>query len=183
MCTIWYMDAGSQSAPLTYTTLDSVVLDLTGLNDGERAFLESMIADYRAGAEWGDFARRVSSDENLALEAGRRITRAVLDHPLYNAVRDMEDRLGIAQGVLLPGVNDDAAIEPFDDEFLPVYDVAARLGITAKATYKAIESGRLIATGERPARVSRRSAEAYKVSRRHVKAGNSRATVNPASQA
>lgn len=161
-------------AQLTYTTLDGEVLDLTGLDDAERAFIESMIADYRGGADWGAFARRASGDENPALEPGARVTRAVLNNPLFRAVDDMEGRLAIAQGILRPGAHDDPSLEPFEDDWVSVYAAAADLGITAKAAYKAIDRGDLVANKDRPARVSRRSVDRYQVSQRHVTAGQQR---------
>ena len=105
---------------LTYTTLDGCLLDLTGLTTEERAFFERMYAAYRDGMAWGPFSRLVEGVENpLVRAAGGWITPAVWDHPLFQAVRDLEDRVGILRGGVRAEPGDDATRGPLDRDNLP----------------------------------------------------------------
>jgi hypothetical protein len=104
----------------TYTTLDGRVLDLTGLPDEERIFLARCYAAYRAGVSWEEFIALARGAGNpLVRAAGGRITQGVWDHPLFQAVHDLEDRLGILQGEFTPDPGDDVSRGPFTDKRIP----------------------------------------------------------------
>src|SRR5688572_21554227 len=81
----------------TYTTLDGRVLDLTGLDEEERAYIGRCYAAYRRGADFVAFSELVDRKEHSPLlrSTDGVITRAVYDHPLFQAVRDLEFRLEI----------------------------------------------------------------------------------------
>ena len=99
---------------LTYTTLEGQVLDLSGLTDEERAFLDRCVVAYRGGLSWITLSNMVTGAENpLVLATGGWVTQAVMDHPLYQAVSDLEDRVGIAQGRIDPDPNDDVDRDPY----------------------------------------------------------------------
>lgn len=101
----------------TYTTLDGRVLDLRDLTEEEREFFEWMYAAYRDGMTWGPFSRLVEGVENPLVRAtGGWITPAVWDHPLFQAVRDLESRVGILRGGVRAEPGDDAAWDPLDRE-------------------------------------------------------------------
>jgi len=130
---------------MTYTTIEGVVLDLTGLSDEERAFFDCCVAAYRAGTAWATFMNMVRGMENPLLRAtGGVITKAVYEHPLYRAARDLEDRLGIQQGFLRW---DSPLVDPLQDEWVPVSEAAKRKGVSVQAIHLAIGRGELIARG------------------------------------
>ena len=87
----------------TYTTLDGTVLDLTDASDEERGYFDRCIMAYRAGMAWEDFTMLAGGLANPLIRAtDGLITRAIYDTPLYQAARDLEDRLGIQQECLAP---------------------------------------------------------------------------------
>ena len=98
----------------TYTTLDGKVLNLSPLTDEERAYFDRCFAAYRDGISFFLFQDLVTGPENPVLRPTQgRITDAVWSHPLFQALRDLEDRIGIQQGELGPDPGDDRAPEPF----------------------------------------------------------------------
>ena len=110
----------------TYRTLDGQTLDLRGLTAEERAFLDSCVAAYRRGAEWVTLSRMVEGRENPLVRATDGwITATVSRHPLFRAVSDLEDRLGIAQGYIAPAPHDDPSRDPFVDGWVPVAEASA----------------------------------------------------------
>jgi hypothetical protein len=141
---------------LTYTTLDGDTLDLSGLSEAESRFLETLRSAFQANAAWESFNRLVHSSENPVLEPGTRVSRRVAENPLFRAAQDMEDRLGIRQGEVGAEALDLEFLrrDPFADEWLTIAQAAAMKGVTVQGVYKAIDRGELIATHERPARVS-----------------------------
>lgn len=159
----------------TYTTMGGTVLDLTGLDERERGFLECARQRYEQGEPWAVFANWVHSPENpLIAAADGLVTRDVYHHSLYRAVRDLADRLGIVQHMVDTEPGLDLATNPFDDEWLPMLAAVARRGVTRTALHEAIRRGDVIA---RPARsggtwrvVSRRSLDAWQPSRGPVAA-------------
>jgi hypothetical protein len=154
---------------LTYSTLDGDILNLSALNAGELAFLGRCRALYRA-ATWAEMVELVNSDGNPVLAPGRRVTNTVAAHPLYRAVRDMQDRVGIISGRLRAEPGDNVAADPFEDVFMSVPAAAALRGVTHRAVYLAIDRGELVA-GDRPVQVSRRSLDRWVIdeSRRHAR--------------
>lgn len=101
---------------MRYTTLDGRVLDLSALTVEEHAYFDRLYAAYQDGTTWGAFSRLVEGAENPLLRAtGGHITPAVWDHPLFQAVRDLEDRVGIARGGVRPEPGDDVGRDPIND--------------------------------------------------------------------
>lgn len=161
---------------LTYVTLDRDVIDMTAFTPKERAYFDRCYAAYRDGMRWEAFMDRlVEGDENPLIEPGRRVTRRALDSPLFRALSDLGDRLGIVQDKLAPEPGDDLHSEPLEDTGLPVPDAAEQAGVSVRAVYGAIDRGDLIATRTRPVRVSRRSLERWTVNRTRQRAGRRRA--------
>ena len=102
-----------------YTTLDGETIDLTQLTDVEQAFFWRCYAAYKVNMPWGQFTNLAERSENPVIAAtGGWITPAVHEHPLYKAVRDLEDRLGIKQGKLAPDPGTDVTKEPLAEEAL-----------------------------------------------------------------
>lgn len=131
---------------LTYTTLAGHVLDLSDLSDQERAHFDRCYSAYRDGIAWHVFQELVVGGENPLLAAtGGWVTPPIWDHPLYQAIRDLGDRLGIRQGEIAAQPDDDIDADPIADEWLPVAVAAARKGVTVPGLHMAIRRGALIA--------------------------------------
>lgn len=164
---------------MVYVKMDGDVLDLTHLSAEEQAHLERCFAAYRAGTPWPTFMGLVRTPENpLLRETGGRITRTVWDHPLFQALRDLEDRLGIKQGYLRPGPDDDPDAPICNDEWIPAVEAAARKGVTLPGLHKAIARGDVIARPIKPGgvrlEVNVASLERWKVNETRQVAGRSR---------
>lgn len=100
-------------------------------------------------AEWLAFRGLAQGMENPPIRAAGRVTLAVMTHPLYIAVRDLEDRLGLRQGELEPGPGERLDTDPLDDEWLRAGEAARRKGVTLPGLHQAIQRGQVIA---RPAK-------------------------------
>jgi hypothetical protein len=147
---------------LTYATLDGDILDLESLSPREREHFDRALLAYRSGMNWSAFMNEmVDGKANPLIDPGRRVTRRTLESPLYRALLDLGNRLGIQQGKFKPAEGDDLGTEPTEDREVPVAEAATRAGVSLKAVYLAIERGDLIATKDRPARVSRRSLDRW----------------------
>jgi hypothetical protein len=102
-----------------YKTLDGRRLDLGNLTDEQWAFFERCYEGYQGGMPWADLGNLIASTENPLVRAtGGWITPAVWDHPMFQAVRDLEDRVGIRQEEVAPDPGDDLDGEPLVDEEL-----------------------------------------------------------------
>ncbi|PZC48587.1 MAG: hypothetical protein DK306_000850 [Chloroflexi bacterium] len=143
----------------TYTLCDGAVLDLQGLDDEQRAYLEAAyrrawpaINEEDAGksrrrCEWGDFFNDVvgSKGSNPLLRATQGfVTREIYDHPFFQALSDLATRLGMRQGLLKRPRGKRWLVDPFADEFAPVSEIASRKSVTVKAVHKAIDRGDLV---------------------------------------
>jgi len=135
---------------LTYLTLDNEVLDLSVLNPVERAFFDRCYAAYRAAVPYEELRALVSGSENPLLDEDRRITAAVLQQPLWQAVRDLEDRLGILQDMVGPEPGDEPERDPIADEWIPAVQAAAAKGVTLAGLHKAVERGAVVAAPAKP---------------------------------
>jgi hypothetical protein len=140
---------------LTYTDLDGEVLDLSTLSDAERIFFERVLALYRADAPYNHVRELISGEDNPILEPGCRITAAVAAHPLWRALRDLEDRLGIKQGYIGAMEGDDPDRDPVADEWLSTTEAAAAKGVTVVGLHKAIARGDVVAGPAKPGGVRR----------------------------
>jgi hypothetical protein len=132
----------------TFTTLDGQVLDLSQLAAAEHAFFAQRLAAYSAGEEWETFARMARTLNPVILAAGGRITQSVWDHPLFQAVHDLEDRLGILQGEILPSPGDDVDRDPLKDTWIPAVTAAAQKGVSLPGLHGAIKRGEVLARRE-----------------------------------
>lgn len=101
---------------LSYRTLGGHTIDLNLRSKDKRSFFERCYELYIAGRSSDDFtqlANLVAGPSNpLVKETHGRITNAVWEHPLFQAVRDLEDRLGIRVGELEEAPGDDSATDP-----------------------------------------------------------------------
>lgn len=111
----------------TYTTLDGQRIELTDLTAEEEAYWQKCIAAYRQGMPHTQFTELSQGCRSPLVRAtGGWVTRAVMDQPLFRATRDLEDRIGIAQGYMAPDPGDDLDRDPFTGERLPAADAAQR---------------------------------------------------------
>lgn len=135
----------------TYNTLTGRVLDLMNLDHEKEAYFRRCYEAYRVNMRWGEFGNLVAGEENpLVRAAGGWVTRVVYDHPLFQAVRDLEDRLGLRQGELAPEPGLDTEREPLVDQWVPVSEAATSKAVTISAVHQAIDRGDLIARPAKP---------------------------------
>lgn len=163
----------------TYLTLDGRVLDLRGLPAEHQRFLDRVLELYRARAPHAQADSLIHSMENpLLVPTHGVVTREVYGHPLYIAVRDLVDRLGILQGELGAAPGDDAGQDPAADEWLTVSEAAELKGVTVPGLHEAIRRGDVLAKpkvkGSKYLVVSRFSLEAYQPSAVRQRAGSQR---------
>jgi hypothetical protein len=99
-----------------YRTLDGQSLELANLTPSERSYLDLCVSAYEHHVAWATFSQLVEGRENPLLDAtAGRITPGVMNHPLYQTVRDLEDRLGVEQGCLTANAGDDPTLQPYTD--------------------------------------------------------------------
>jgi hypothetical protein len=148
----------------TYELLTGEVISLDGLDEREDEFLKRLSADARGGADYFELLRRVKGPQALPLH-GRPITAAVVRNPLYRVAHDVADRVGIAQGYLLPPSADGTAVKQ-DAELLSLTEAADLIGISRPAAHQALIEERLAGQRVGNAWVVRRpDAEAFKRAR------------------
>lgn len=135
----------------TYTTLKGQVLNLATLIDKERDYLDRCLSAYKTSMPWADFSHLVTGRANpLLVDTGGRITKGVWDNPLFQVLRDLEDRLGIQQGDIAPGPEDDPGSDPLDDQWIPAQEAAELKGVSLAGLHGAIKRGQLIAKTVKP---------------------------------
>ncbi|SRR5579885_244702 len=137
---------------LTYTTLDGMVLDLSSLTTEEQAYFDRCISAYRAGLDFTEFFNRLlHGPENPLMRAtGGVVTRTVWAHPLFQAVHDLADRLGILQDRVGAEPGDDPSRDPLTDEWVPTVEAARRKGVAFSGLHQAIQRGEVIAQPAKP---------------------------------
>src|SRR5438874_11520152 len=87
-----------------YRTLDGKLIDLSALTPEEKEFFDLCYAAFRSQEmHFYDFINLINSVQNPLLRpTGGFVTREVWDHPLWQAIRDLEDRVGLIQDELAP---------------------------------------------------------------------------------
>lgn len=165
----------------TYTTMDGRIFDLSALTAEERDFLQQAVTLYREGVPAGRlFDLRAKKDSPLLAPTAGWVTRAVFEHPVYQALFDLEGRLAVQQGTALePGESVDH--DPLDDVALPVAAAAAEKGVTLDGLYRAVRRGevlgRRVGPGAGQIMVSRNSLARWQPDRARQAAGRRRAAV------
>jgi hypothetical protein len=100
-----------------YTTLEGKLLDLSDLDAEEAAFFARCYNAFRENKDWAELSNLIAGAENpLVRDSGGWITDAVAAHPLFQAVEDLADRLGIRQGDVGPDPGDDLDHDPLTRE-------------------------------------------------------------------
>ena len=74
-------------------------IELGSLTDGEKAFYEKAVRQFRRKVDWLSFDELVFSARS-PIYAGRRSHLEVLRDPLYLALKDMWLELGVQQGMI-----------------------------------------------------------------------------------
>ncbi len=117
----------------TYTTLEGHVLDLSDLTEEQQQFLDRCMTAYQDGMTWTLYCRLIEGLDNPLLRpTDGVVTWAVWNPPLFQAVTDIEGRLGVQQDELLAEPGDDVARDPLADEWLPVEEAARRKRVTRR---------------------------------------------------
>ncbi|NMP20800.1 hypothetical protein [Sulfobacillus harzensis] len=134
-----------------YHTLSGAMLTWDEPMDAAlQAFWETIVAAWRAKADYATVSRRVTSAENpLLAPTGGLITPPVWAHPVFQALMDLAYRLGIAQGALGTDGTEDLQ-DPFTDTWLPVSEAAIVKGVTVPGLHKAIQRGDVAARPQTP---------------------------------
>lgn len=137
---------------LSYTTLSGWVLDLSDLPTEEQTFFETALAAYRRSMGWADFANTYVYSANMPLlrPTNGMVTRDTYDHPLFVALRDLGNRLGIAQNEVGIGSATRLDVDPVADEWVPVAEAAERKGVGAAGLHYAIKRGDVLARPAKP---------------------------------
>jgi len=146
---------------VTYELITGEVVDLAGLTEAEREFLQRLSADATAGVDYFELLRRVKGPDAVPLRGGP-ITPAIARSALYRAAHDVADRVGIEQGYLLAPDVDTSGVERGDD-LVSMTEAAGLIGISRPATHQALVEGRL--RGQRVGNawiVRRADAESFK---------------------
>ena len=118
-------------------------LDLDGR---ERDFLRSLKAMARRGVSYFEIARIAVGPGSPALRGRARVTREIVESPLYLAARDVATRAGMAQGLILAPKHEKLREQiPTDSSLMSVVQAADLMGMSRAAVYKAIRAGRIAA--------------------------------------
>jgi excisionase family DNA binding protein len=81
-----------------------------------------------------------------ALQGWSRVTREIVDSPLYRVAEDISERAGIAEGLILAPEHEAKRKDiPTDRTQMSVTQAATALGISRAAVHKAISQKRLAA--------------------------------------
>ena len=140
----------------TYTTIDGRVLDLSAASTQHWVYLERLYRRLRStlvdgakppkGLGWKQVGRAVYSTKNPLLAAtDGRVTRDVWADPLFQALADLDDRVGVAEGGLRPSRPNYPRDPMVGAEPISVALAARRKGVSVKAVHKAIQRGDVIA--------------------------------------
>lgn len=135
---------------LTYTMIYGDIIDLTGLTVEERAHFDRCYMAYRENMDVTEYRNALAYGlANPAVrETGGWITKEVWESPLFQAVRDLGDRLGIRQGRLR--TEGDWQTDPIGDEWITSAEAAERKGVTRGGLQQAIQRGTVIAHPRKP---------------------------------
>lgn len=158
---------------MTYTMLDGSVIDLSELAKSEREFLAECLNAYRSDVSFPDFVNLVYRPGSPVFKGGRWVTKEIMATPLFKAVRDLEDRLGIRQGWVGPDPGDRPEIEPLvSDEEVSVTQAAEMKTVSRMAIVRACHEGRLVGRKVGNAWViSKRSLNRYEPMKSRIKSG------------
>ncbi len=128
----------------TYTTLEGKVLDLTQLSDEEAGILKRAVGAFRHNMDWDIFGNRFLGPKSALLKpTNGRVTKEVWESPLFQAISDMDDRLGARQGHVLHNGDGDTR-DPFSDTWVPSAQAARDKGVTLPGLHDAIRKGVLV---------------------------------------
>lgn len=132
-----------------YLRMDGDVVDLSSLTNEEWAHFERCLSAYGEDMHWPTFSGLVRTYENPLLRpTGGMITKAVWYHPLFRAIRDMEDRLGVKQGFFGGTMDPDSPM--FGDDWVATSEAAERKGVTVPGLHEAIKRGDVVARPIKP---------------------------------
>lgn len=159
----------------TYRAIDGPVLWLAPSPGAEEAFFQRALDAYATQMDWLDFGYLIHSVDNPPLVPTKGyVTKKVWDLPLFQALIDLEGRLGLQQGGLKPE-GKDPWTDPLEDEWVPSVTASEEHGVTLAALHLAIQRGEVIAKpakeGGKRLVVSRNSLNAWQPSAVRQRAG------------
>lgn len=124
----------------THALMSGEVVDLGGLNDADRSYLDELARDAGSGAAFYSLLSRVQGPGAYPTRASRgMVTSALIASPLFRVAQDIANRAGIAEGKLAPPTN----AAPADQMSVP--EAAKILGTSRQNVNAAISRGALSA--------------------------------------
>ena len=132
-------------------------------NEAVQTFWNRIVAAYRAGTDYHAVFNEVFSAANPLLAEGR-VTQEALALPIFRALIDLTDRLGIAQECIAHSADEDLG-DPLVETWIPLAQAAERKGVTVPGLHGAIERREVVARPRKPGgswlEVSQRSLDAW----------------------
>jgi excisionase family DNA binding protein len=109
-------------------------------------FLRNLQRMATSGLSFFELERVAIGPGSPALQGWSRVTREIVNSPLYRVAADIATRAGIAEGLILAPEHEDKRPQiPTDRSLMSVTQAANTLGISRAAVHKAIQQKRLAA--------------------------------------
>ena len=129
----------------SHKLLSGEFVDLADVDPHERAFLEKLEDMVKAGQSYFEIERAAIGPGSPAMQGASRITREIMEQPVYRVAVDITTRAGVDQGLILALEHEDQRKQiPVDRSQMSVTQAAHALGISRTAVHKAIKEKRLI---------------------------------------
>lgn len=127
-----------------YKLLSAETVGLDGLDAREVAFLRTLQRMAASGISFFELERMAIGPGSPALQGWSRVTRDIVNSPLYRVAADIVTRAGIAEGLILAPEHEQERGEiPADRSLMSVTQAASMLGVSRAAVHKAIQQDRL----------------------------------------
>jgi excisionase family DNA binding protein len=126
--------------------LSGETVHLKGVGVRELAFLKNLQRMAKSGVSFFEIERMAIGPGSPALQGWSRVTREIVNSPLYRVAADIATRSGIAEGLILAPEHEGKRKEiPADRSLMSVTQAANTLGLSRAAVHKAIQQKRLAA--------------------------------------
>ena len=123
---------------------EMIVLD--DLKARDSAFLKNLRRMAKDGISFFELERVAIGPGSPALQGWSRVTREIVNSPLYRVAADIATRAGVAEGLILAPEHEGQRTKiPMDRSLMSVTQAANTLGISRAAVHKAIQHERLAA--------------------------------------
>lgn len=124
--------------------LSGETIGLEDLDARDIAFLKNLQRMAKDGISFFELERVAIGPGSPALQGWSRVTREIVNSPLYRVAADIATRAGIAEGLILAPEHENGRTKiPTDRSLMSVTQAANTLGISRAAVHKAIQQERL----------------------------------------